>query len=1314
MKTAKNFAQAVVLMLEGIISRVTWTPRDSAPLNGYATAPNAADVFPNLLRKGSSWSLRALAVLVIFAACATVALSQVPTGSVSGTVKDAQGLPTADATVTLTNLQTNRNFTSKTGSSGAYQFERLDYGKYRITVNKDGFKNGVVNDITLDASTEYSVAPVKLELGSVTETIEVEAGPELVQTTSVQVTGTVEKKQIDDLPILDRSPLVLLSLQAGVNNTGPESFLPTTINGQRTSLSNMTLDGINIQDNFIRDNALDFSPNLPFNSQAQEFTIINQNADVDKGGGASQMSIVTPQGTNQFHGEGFWYYRSNAWAANDWFNDASGVAKPNLLQNQGGGNIGGPIIKDKLFVYGYYEMLRLRQQSTSDATVLSPAILAGLSSSTPTLPFTYQPVDGNGNPVGAVQTVNLFTVENQARGPVSGNTGAPVFTPDPAMLQLIARMPKTFNNTRVGDGVNLLGYQLNARSNDTKDNYGFRLDYNLNAKNSFSATYSWNRQIVDRPDIVTTFDAIPKISNNDSTHFLSTAWRWSPQINFTNEVRFGMNLAPAAFNTTQKFGSYVIDDTTLAFTDPDPNFPFQGRDTHTWEWQDNASWSKGNHTVKFGTQIQRLTVFTTTNGGDSQGIIPSYSLGFSQSNPYGPQPSDFPAGATTTISNTDLINATSLLASVAGILSQVTQTYNATSQTSGYVPLAPDARNYRQNDISLYLGDTWKIKPTLTLTFGMRWEHFGPVNERDGLFLEPVVPAGQTVDQTLLGNASIDFAGGPSSRPIYSSRWRQFTPNLGIAWDPFGDGKTAVRAGFSINYANDQFFTAVDNAAAGNTGLQATPLNQNLFGPTVSNPQGAQIVTPPPFQIPTTFMINADNQGIPVAAYSVDPGLNAPYVEQWNLSVQRDIGWNTSLSVSYYGNHGVGLLRAVDVNQLELTQNGFLADFNRARSNGFLALAANPSGGFVPDYNPGIAGSQPLTVFPNLQGGGFIDFPLVTNLIFQGQAGALVGLYQQDAINTDSSGLPGPNDPVTLFPNPFLLGADLLKNGSFSSYNAAVIEVRRRFSKGLYFQANYTYSKVMTDYGGSQSQFQPYQDNARPGLEKQRAPFDLTHAFKANFTYELPIGKGHKLFASDSKVLGLLVDGWQTSSIFTVQSGAPFSILSEWGSFNRGLRTVNNTAVATLTHQQISADLGTFKLPNGSVYVINPKLISPDGTGVPANPELGACVPAVTGGFCNPQPGEVGNLQLDAFNGPAYFDWDASAGKDFNISERLKLTFRAEAFNVLNHPVFSTTQTDPLLQVNVNEELINSTTFGQSTSTISRPRILQLSLRLKF
>ena len=337
------------------------------------------------------------------------------------------------------------------------------------------------------------------------------------------------------------------------------------------------------------------------------------------------------------------------------------------------------------------------------------------------------------------------------------------------------------------------------------------------------------------------------------------------------------------------------------------------------------------------------------------------------------------------------------------------------------------------------------------------------------------------------------------------------------------------------------------------------------------------------------------------------------------------------------------------------------------------------------------------------------------NLIELGKIGSLEADYHAGEWDTGNNPLPGFNNPVTLFANPFIMGGDLLKNSSFATYHAGVVELRRRLNSGLYFQANYVFSKVLTDYGPGtnigQDRFQPYLDNARPFLEKGRAPFDITHAFKANFTYDLPLGKGHRLFSSPNRALGVLVNGWQTASVFTWQSGNPFSILSEWPSFNRaGTRSANDTALATLTHQQISSDLGVFVQPGGIVYGINPKLISPDGTGIPSQPQL-SCAPAVAGGFCDPQPGQVGNLQLDAFNGPAYLDWDVSARKDFALTEKLRLTFRTEAFNVLNHPVFLMGILPNGSAANVN---VNSTTLGQMTSTVSAPRILQLSLQLKF
>jgi hypothetical protein len=1255
----------------------------------------------NSVRSLRSNSIRALCaaasavLLLALTLCVATASAQVPTGSIVGTVQDIQGLAVGGADVVLTSQGTNHTYTAVTSSTGSYQFSSLDFGLYRVSTSKSGFKAGVVQNIKLDASTVATVPPITLEVGGAAESVVVEAGAESIEANSAEVSDTVEKKQIEELPILDRQALGLVQLEPGVANAGPNTGNVTTINGQRTSFTNVTLDGINIQDNFIRQNSVDFFPNLPFSSQAAEFTIINQNGNVDAGGGASQVSIVTPQGTNLWHGQGFWYYRTNAWAANDWFNNNRGIALPNLLQNQGGVNFAGPIKKDKLFIYGYYELFRRRQSAPSNTTILSPAIRAALTASTPTLPFQYIP-NGSSTPV----TEDLLAKR-------------PSLTLDPAITALLQNMPGTPNNLAAGDTLNTLGFSFNARSNETRDNYGLRGDYNLNSHNTFTGTWAWNRQIVDRPDIDTSFNKVPIVSNNDSIKFLAAAWRFNPSSTFTNEVRFGFNLAPAFFLTSQKFGNYVLDDTSLAFTDPNPNFFPQGRNTRTYSYQDNANLIRGNHTFKFGGQLQRVTIFET----NSFGIIPAYTLGFSNSNPNGLQTSDFTLG---TISSTDLNNANALLASLTGVLSQVSQTFNATSQKSGYVANAPENRNFRQNNWALFAGDTWKIRRNVTFIYGVRWDYFSPVDEKNGLILLPVIPSGQTATQALLSDATVDFAGGPSKRRLYNPRYNQFAPNIGMAWDPFGNGKMAVRAGYSINYVNDAFFTAAQNAASGNSGLATAPIVDSLNGPTVSSPVS---IPSPPFGIPTTFSQNQAIVGTQAnAGYAIEPNLKTPYVQQWNLSVERNIGWNTTLTASYVGNRGTGLFRAIDVNQVIINPNGFLADFNRARANGFLAatLPANPNP--APDANgctgPGTqnqcgffnpifsgAGSQPLTIFPNICGpGGFgaagpTDFsgiPFINNDIQQGVVGSLADVYHIFGCSP-SNGFFAANEVIR--------GGDLLTNASFSTYHSGVLELRRRFEKGLYFQANYVYSKVLTDYGaftnGDQFRFQPFFDNLNRRAEKGRAPFDITHQFKANFTYELPIGKGHNLSPSNH-ILSFLVSGWNTASIFTWQSGAPFSILSTRGTINRaGTRSVANTAVATQSHGAISGQLGVFPQANGVVYIINPKLINPNGTG--AAPDALSCSPLVSGGFCNPQPGERGNLQVGAFSGPAYFDWDLSVGKDFHLTERLKLNYRAQAFNVLNHPTFF-----------AGDQNINNSTFGQSTSTASLPRVLQMSLTLAF
>ena len=1236
-------------------------------------------------------------VLLLLGVAGLDAFAQVPTGTIAGTVKDSQGLSIPGATVLLTNEGTARTQAATTSSRGAFQFTHINFGVYKVEVSKAGFKISVVDKIKLDASTEYSVPPITLEIGAVTDTVTIEADANLVRTAGAELTDTVERTQIEELPILDRNPMNLLELQAGVSqNRHASGVFVTVINGQRQSFSNFTLDGINIQDNYVRSASLDYTPNNLLMSQVEEFTTTTQNAGPQAGVGSSQVSVVTPSGNNNWHGEGFWYYRTTALAANDWFNDANGIGKPNLLQNQAGGDVGGRIVKDKLFFYGAYELFRRRHQSPANTTVLTNPARSGIfqwrASCTTNCP--------SGVTSGSIQSLNLLAHQG--------------LSVDPFIANLLARVPTTINRPGIGDGLNTGGYSFNQRDNETRDNTSIRLDWNPAAHHSFSGTYAWNRDLLDRPGatlgITDTYDSVPAAYNNDKENFLSTAWRWSPSSTFTNEVRFGFDLAPINFLTTQQFGGFIVSNTL--FNNPDNNqFP-SGRKTNTWSWQDNASWSRENHTLAFGMQVQRVTIFAQNYAN----TVANLTIGDDFST-HALASSDF--GSQGGISDGDLQTANALLSSLAGIISKEQQQFNVTSQTSGFVPGAASTQNFRWNDWSLYGGDSWKIRRNLALTYGLRWEYYSPFNERDGLLVLPVVAPGQTIQQTLLTDATINYFGGKSGRQTYGKDLNNFAPNIGIAWDPFGNGRTSVRAGYSINYVNDELVSAPYSAAVDNPGLNTLAGNYNLD--TTISASSRPTISAPPVSIPSTFSGNLANLGgFPGGNFSeaIDPNLRTPYVQQWNLSVQHEIGWNTSIVVSYVGNKGSKLYRAIDLNQVIINSNGFLNDFVAARKNGFLALADPSVGVFDPSYNSTIAGSQPLPVFTNnllLQG--WLSNATVQGLIQRGEAGELANFYHSYG-SVYQQYTNGPTLQVS--PNPLLQTADLLGNYSRSVYHGGSVDIRRRFRQGLNFQASYTFSKVFTDYSAETNvdaiRFRPYLDNAQPGLEWARANFDLTHAFKANFLYELPFGRGHS-WAPSSRILSHLISGWKVASIFTWQSGPPFSILSGRGTLDRvTYRSAgSNTASTMSTPQQIAGQLGVYRQSNGAILLINSKYIGSDGRGAP-NDAL-VCAPVVSGGFCNPDPGAVGNLPRNAFNGPAFFDWDLGILKSFPISESKRLEYRVEMFNASNHPTFAVG--DPsyafgITGANPSDMYINDPNFGVATSTTSTPRVIQMGLRFLF
>ena len=316
-------------------------------------------------------------------------------GRISGSVIDATGAAVGGADVELYLAGGQKPLlVSKTSAEGLYNFIGVRPADYDLAVSAKGFIRSVLHGITVDMARETDVPRIKLELAGVTQSVEVSAEVQGVDVATAEVSTTVSMEQIKNLPILDRDVLSIMQTKAGVASNGNST---TVINGLRTSYSNMSLDGINIQDNYIRDNALDYTPNKLRVGQVRQMTLITSNPTAAASGGATETAFSTPSGGNQYHGEVFWYNRNNHFAANDWFNNQAGIGRPFLNQNQFGGDIGGAIRKDKLFFYASYEAIRAHQQMPQNFTILTPDARNGI--------FTY-------NSGGVTRKVNLLTLRN--------------------------------------------------------------------------------------------------------------------------------------------------------------------------------------------------------------------------------------------------------------------------------------------------------------------------------------------------------------------------------------------------------------------------------------------------------------------------------------------------------------------------------------------------------------------------------------------------------------------------------------------------------------------------------------------------------------------------------------------------------------------------------------------------------------------------------------------------------------------------------------------------------------------------------------
>lgn len=1222
---------------------------------------------------------------LFFMLCVGIApvFSQTNTGRLVGTVASTDGV-IAGATVTVTDDKTKRDRTVVTSGDGSFVVPQLEVGTYTVKVESPGFKTFTATAVKIDIGREYSLS-VPLEVGRVEDAVTVTAGVDVLNATTGELSNTVSNKQIIELPLNGRNPLNLIALQPGVSSNGAQN---TSINGLRTSFTNITRDGLNVQDGFIRSNATDFSPNRPSVDNTGEFTITTSNSGADQNGGA-QVRQVTPRGESKFHGSLFEFNRNTKFAANNFFNNRAGLPIPFLNRNNFGGKVLGPMplprfgeggsswVKDKGFFFFAYEGLRTRQSALATRTILLPDARNGI--------FTYR------DSANALRTVNLFSLLPAG----SGITGV-----DPLVAQnILSGVPTVGNRNDVGDQLNTTGISFNQPSNQDRNVYTTRLDYDISERHTINGIYDYNSENNLRPDVDGTqgFRTIPSVIQSSTNKLLVLAYRWTPGGRFSNEVRGGTFRSVVPFTNTNPAAGNYINPTLIS--NPVVTFQNQGRFTRYYNFQDNADLAWGKHGLRFGGQLQ----FQEVDAYNDAGIVPTYTLGTNVNTP-NLLASQFPGG----IAVTQLGTANAMLALLGGIVGGGAQSFNVENKNSGFRPVTR-LQDFRYGNHSLYIQDQWRALPSLTLNLGLRYELYTGLKQNNGLALEAVIPEGTDPVQAILNpNGTYNFIGGNagSENQFYKTDKNNFAPIISVAWTPtkwgrfgkylFGDGgKTVLRGGYRQSYLNDQMITALNNAAVGNAGLGTTGVN--AINPLTGNTQlNARLNALPAINspgnpiVPRTFAQNNSAAfGFFGTVFAIDPEIQTPKVAEYNFGIQREFGAN-AVEIRYVGTRGDNLWRSIDYNQIDIINNGFLADFNRARAN-FL-LTGNPACTTAQN-----AGCQALTVFPNLGGGGSLANAANRNQLLNGTVADLALNY----VTTNATGT------VKFLPNPGTGVANLFTNGANFRYNSLQAEFRRRFTKGLYFQTNYTFQKTLTNgIGVSQQLVEPFLDNARPELEYSRADYDTTHVFKLNGIYELPFGNGRKFFGGANRVVDAIIGGWQISPIVTVSSGAPISLFDPRGTYNRAGRSARQTAVTSLTKDQIKDLFGVYKLEAGNprglpagIYFINPDVINTTGRAA----EGFGTTPFAGQVFFNNAPGQTSGLERAFINGPWFTNVDATLAKNFRIKEGVRFQLRLEAFNALNKTNFFFGQ----------GQNINATTFGRITTAFA-PRVIQIGGRFDF
>ncbi|MGH9386988.1 MAG: carboxypeptidase regulatory-like domain-containing protein [Vicinamibacterales bacterium] len=1228
------------------------------------------------------------------------------TGQIVGTIRDPSGAVVPDAEVQIRDLATGITAETKSARDGAFVFVAVQPGRYTLTAVAKGFQPVVIETLNVETARATNVT-LQAEVAGVQEAVTVEGRSPVIEMSSTTISTTVGNAVIEKLPMGGRSVLVFALLIPGAQQNASRTAGTTSpsardshINGLPGGAINITLDGVNNNSERFRSGGTSLFTFAPTRLGAmEEVTVSTAGLTADGGAqGAVQIQFVTKRGTNLFHGQVFDDIQNERFNANTPVNNARGVPKPRIRQHEFGFNLGGPLIRNRLFFFGNYEQIHVPGQTVLNRTVLTQEATQGI--------FRYVATDGS------VRTANLLQI-----AAANGFQG----TIDP----VVGRQLQLINNSLSGG--NLTSQDL-IRSNLSftvptqplvniypTARVDFQAAQNLSIRGVLNAHW---RDLAQNPQ----FPNMDRIGGFTSTYYiLSTGADWTPRQDMVNQFSLGMQQNPEVYNKTNTAADYEAAgnrritlplNLTSAYLTGALRFP---RNNPVFNVSNTLTWLKGRHTWTFGGTYRHANLWEPS-GGEPE----TFTLGIAAGDPVS---AIFNTTTVPGLRTADQTNLQALYALLTGRISQIAGVRNIDEHTKQY-GLNQVVRREANQVGGVYAQDSFRWRQNVTLNYGLRWELTGAAKNTNQTYTAPTIADLQGPSTAPFRPGVLDGVTNPSlvlmPKP-YKSDLLNFAPNVGAAWtlEPregfWGRllGRSVLRGNFGVNYY-DEGGLSFSTAAGQNPGLfQNVSL---LPGQPGFTPGGLSLSSAlPPLQTnPASFSFPMAQSLFTFsrALATVDPDIRTPYILNWSIGFQREVWSDAAVEVRYLANAGRNLWRSYDLNEVNVFENGFLQDFQRAQRN----LAINQAVGVSSFANAGLPGQAATPIFDaafGARGGqsalpaasGYTNGTFITNLQ-QGQAGRLANSMASNPIylcrmvgsslspcSTLGYAAPGVY-PINVFQmNPYAAGNAVRKltDEATSRYHSLQVQFRQRYRSGLTLTANYTYSTANTDrYADSASSVVDYFTLRDKRLNWGPDVYDVRSAFTAYSTYELPFGRDRR-FQIGNAVLEHALGGWAVSTVVRLQTGRPFLLTS-------GRQTVNQQDSGVILNGITVKDLQKLVKvspgPSGNVFFFDPKLIGADGR---ANPQY-LSVPTT--------PGERG--QYVRIYGPGLFDLDLSLNKQFRVTERVRANFQALLLTVLNTPSYLVGGTGG---ATLN---IDSTTFGQTTNMGAGPRAVVLRLQVLY